>query len=65
MQWLGFNWSELRHASDYFEKLYEYAVELIKLNKAYVCSLDAEDIRKQRGTLTEPGIEKPASQSKH
>ncbi len=59
VQWLGFNWSELRHASDYFEKLYEYAVELIKLNKAYVCSLNAEDIRKQRGTLTEPGIESP------
>ena len=59
VQWLGFNWSELRHASDYFEKLYECAVELIKLNKAYVCSLDAEDIRKQRGTLTEPGIESP------
>ena len=59
VQWLGFNWSKLRHASDYFEKLYEYAVELIKLNKAYVCSLNAEDIRKQRGTLTEPGIESP------
>ncbi len=59
VQWLGFNWSELRYASDYFEKLYECAVELIKLNKAYVCSLDAENIRKQRGTLTEPGIESP------
>ncbi|MFK7816761.1 MAG: glutamine--tRNA ligase/YqeY domain fusion protein [Gammaproteobacteria bacterium] len=59
VQWLGFEWSELHHASDYFEKLYEYAAELIKLNKAYVCSLDAEDIRKQRGTLTEPGIESP------
>ena len=59
VEWLGFNWSELRHASDYFERLYEYAVELIKLNKAYVCSLDAEEIRKQRGTLTEPGIESP------
>lgn len=59
VRWLGFNWSELRHASDYFEKLYKYAVDLIKLNKAYVCSLDADDIRKQRGTLTEPGIESP------
>ncbi len=59
VEWLGFNWSELRHASDYFENLYEYAVELIKLNKAYVCNLDAEEIRKQRGTLTEPGIESP------
>ncbi len=59
VQWLGFEWSELHHASDYFDKLYEYAVELIKLNKAYVCSLDAEEIRKQRGTLTEAGIESP------
>ncbi len=59
VQWLGFEWSELHHASDYFEQLYTYATELIKLNKAYVCSLDAEDIRKQRGTLTEPGIESP------
>ncbi len=59
VQWLGFKWSELRHASDYFEQLFDYAIELIKLNKAYVCSLDAEDIRKQRGTLTEPGIESP------
>ena len=59
VEWLGFSWSVLSHASDYFEKLYAYAVELIKLNKAYVCSLDAEDIRKQRGTLTEPGIESP------
>ena len=42
-----------------FEQLYDYAIELIKLNKAYVCSLDAEEIRKQRGTLTEPGIESP------
>jgi len=59
VEWLGFSWSLLSHASDYFEKLYEYAIELIKLNKAYVCSLDAEDIRKQRGTLTKPGIESP------
>ena len=59
VQWLGFSWSELKYASDYFEQLYNYAVELINLNKAYVCSLDAEEIRKQRGTLTEPGIESP------
>jgi glutaminyl-tRNA synthetase len=59
VQWLGFNWSELKHASDYFEKLYDYAIELIKRNQAYVCSLNAEEIRKQRGTLTEPGIESP------
>ena len=57
VQWLGFNWSELNYASNYFEQLYNYAIELINLNKAYVCSLDAEEIRKQRGTLTEPGIE--------
>ena len=59
VEWLGFEWSELHHASDYFENLYEYATELIKLNKAYVCSLNAEEIRKQRGTLTEPGIASP------
>ncbi len=59
VQWLGFKWSELRYASDYFEQLYSCAITLIKLNKAYVCSLNAEDIRKQRGTLTEPGIESP------
>ncbi len=59
VQWLGFKWSSLRHASDYFEKLYDYAIELIKLNKAYVCSLDADEIRAQRGTLTKPGIESP------
>jgi glutaminyl-tRNA synthetase len=59
VQWLGFNWSALKYASDYFEKLYDYAIELIKRNKAYVCSLNADEIRKQRGTLTEPGIESP------
>ena len=59
VKWLGFDWSELKHASDYFEKLYNYAIELIKLDRAYVCSLDAEEIRNQRGTLTEPGTESP------
>ena len=59
VHWLGFSWSKLKYASDYFEQLYEYAIKLIKANKAYVCSLDAEEIRKQRGTLTEPGIESP------
>lgn len=59
VQWLGFSWSELRHASDYFEQLYDYAIQLIQDGKAYVCSLNAEEIRKQRGTLTEPGIESP------
>jgi len=59
VQWLGFEWSELRHASDYFEQLYDYAVQLIKQGQAYVDSLSAEQIRAYRGTLTEPGKESP------
>jgi len=60
IQWLGFNWGKhLYYASDYFEKLYHYAVQLIKDGKAYVCSLSAEEIREYRGTLTEPGKESP------
>jgi glutaminyl-tRNA synthetase len=60
VRWLGFDWEDrLFYASDYFEQLYEYAVQLIKLGKAYVCSLSAEEIRKTRGTLTDPGIESP------
>jgi glutaminyl-tRNA synthetase len=60
VRWLGFDWEDrLFYASDYFEQLYEYAVQLIKLGKAYVCSLSAEEIRKTRGTLTEPGSESP------
>ena len=59
VQWLGFEWTELRHASEYFEKLYEYAVELIRGGKAYVDSLSAEQIREYRGNLTEPGRESP------
>jgi glutaminyl-tRNA synthetase len=60
VRWLGFDWEDrLFYASDYFEQLYEYAVQLIKLSKAYVCSLSAEEIRNTRGTLTEPGIESP------
>jgi len=59
VQWLGYEWSELKYASDYFEQLYNFAIELIKRNKAYVCSLNAEETRKQRGTLTEPGVESP------
>ncbi|WAK03568.1 glutamine--tRNA ligase/YqeY domain fusion protein [Methylobacter sp. YRD-M1] len=59
VQWLGFQWTELRHASDYFEQLYNYAVQLIKDGKAYVDSLSAEQIRAYRGTLTEPGKESP------
>jgi glutaminyl-tRNA synthetase len=59
VQWLGFEWSELRHASDYFEQLYDYAVQLIQQGQAYVDSLSAEEIRAYRGTLTEAGKESP------
>ncbi len=59
VQWLGFNWSNKHHASDYFEQLYDYAVELIKQGNAYVDSLSAEQIRQYRGTLTESGKESP------
>ena len=59
VRWLGFEWAELRHASDYFEQLYDYAVELIKKGLAYVDSLSPEQIRQYRGTLTEPGKESP------
>jgi glutaminyl-tRNA synthetase len=60
VRWLGFDWDDrLFYASDYFEKLYEYAVELVKNGKAYVDSLSAEEIRQYRGTLTEPGKDSP------
>jgi len=60
VRWLGFDWEDrLFYASDYFEKMYEYAVQLIKKGKAYVCDLSADEIRKYRGTLTEPGKESP------
>jgi glutaminyl-tRNA synthetase len=60
VRWLGFDWGEhLYYASDYFEQLYEWAVELIKAGKAYVDDLSAEEIRAYRGTLTEPGRESP------
>jgi len=60
IHWLGFDWEDrLFYASDYFEQLYQYAVRLIKIGKAYVCSLSADEIREQRGTLTEPGKESP------
>lgn len=59
VQWLGFEWTELHHASDYFEQLYNYAVQLIEQGQAYVDSLSAEQIRAYRGTLTEPGKESP------
>jgi glutaminyl-tRNA synthetase len=57
--WLGFKWDALFYASDYFEKLYEFAVELIRRDKAYVDSLTADEIREHRGTLTEPGRNSP------
>lgn len=60
VKWLGFDWGEnLYHAADYFEQLYEYAVELIEKGKAYVDDLSAEEIREYRGTLTEPGRNSP------
>ncbi|CAM4156693.1 glutamine--tRNA ligase/YqeY domain fusion protein [Paenibacillus alkaliterrae] len=59
VRWLGFEWDELRFASDYFEELYNRAVLLIKKGKAYVCDLNAEQMREYRGTLTEPGKESP------
>jgi glutaminyl-tRNA synthetase len=59
VHWLGFEWRQLNHASDYFDQLYDYAVQLIKDGKAYVDSLSAEQIRQYRGTLTEPGKESP------
>lgn len=60
VRWLGFDWEDrLYYASDYFEQLYQYAVELIKKGKAYVCDLSPEEIREYRGTLTEPGRESP------
>jgi glutaminyl-tRNA synthetase len=60
VRWLGFDWGEhLYFASDYFEQLYAWAVELIQAGKAYVCDLSADEVRQYRGTLTEPGKESP------
>jgi len=60
VRWLGFDWGEhLYHAADYFDQLYGWAVGLIRSGKAYVCDLDADQIRETRGTLTEPGQESP------
>lgn len=60
VRWLGFDWGDrLRHSSDYFDQLYDYAVQLIKMGKAYVDSLSADEIRSYRGTLTEPGKNSP------
>ncbi|MDA8405236.1 MAG: glutamine--tRNA ligase/YqeY domain fusion protein [Desulfobacteraceae bacterium] len=60
VRWLGFDWKDHRYfTSDYFDRLYDYAVRLIRMGKAYVDSLSAEDIRRYRGTLTEPGKDSP------
>src|SRR5687767_10902855 len=59
VQWLGFQWDGLYYASDYFPQLYEWAIQLIRAGKAYVCDLSADEIREYRGTLTEPGRESP------
>ncbi|HHJ14831.1 MAG TPA: glutamine--tRNA ligase/YqeY domain fusion protein [Gammaproteobacteria bacterium] len=60
VRWLGYDWGErLFYASDYFEQLYGYAVQLIRMGKAYVCDLSPEQVREYRGTLTEPGRNSP------
>jgi glutaminyl-tRNA synthetase len=60
VRWLGFDWGDrLYYASDYFEQLYEYAVQMIKKGKAYVCDLSADEIREYRGTLIKPGKDGP------
>ena len=59
VKWLGYHWDGLFYASDYFGQLYEWAIKLIKDGKAYVDDLSAEEIRKYRGTLTEPGKDSP------
>lgn len=59
VRWLGFQWDDLYHASDYFQELYDFALHLIKTGRAYVEELEAEQIRAYRGTLTEAGRESP------
>ncbi len=60
IHWLGFDWGDrLFHASDYFDQLYDFAVRLIEMGKAYVCDLSTDEIREYRGTLTEPGKNSP------
>ena len=59
VKWLGFHWDGLFYASDYFDQLYEWAVQLIKAGKAYVDDLSADEIREYRGTLTKPGKDSP------
>ena len=60
VRWMGWDWNEhLYYASDYFDQMYDYAVQLIKKSLAYVCDLDAEEMREYRGTLTTPGKDSP------
>ena len=59
VKWLGFEWDNLCYASDYFQQMYDFAVDLIQKGKAYVCDLSGEEIRKTRGTLTESGENSP------
>ena len=59
LQWLGFQWAEERYASDYFQQLYDWAVEMIKKGKAYVDSQSSEDMAAQKGTPTQPGVDGP------
>ncbi|MBQ3923623.1 MAG: glutamine--tRNA ligase/YqeY domain fusion protein [Spirochaetales bacterium] len=59
IKWLGFNWVGLYFASDNYDKLYDLAIQMIKMGKAYVCDLNADQIREYRGTLTEPGKNSP------
>ena len=61
VRWLGYQWSEHLWASDYFDEMYDCALELIKMGKAYVCDLSADEIRQYRGTLKEPGKESPSA----
>ncbi|MDH3329644.1 MAG: glutamine--tRNA ligase/YqeY domain fusion protein [Desulfobulbaceae bacterium] len=60
VRWLGHDWGEhLYYASDYFDRLHDFGVQLIKMGKAYVCHLNSDEVREQRGTLTKPGLESP------
>ncbi|MCX5857035.1 MAG: glutamine--tRNA ligase/YqeY domain fusion protein, partial [Deltaproteobacteria bacterium] len=60
VKWLGFDWEDrLYYASDYYEQLYQYALQLIRMGKAFICDLDAEEMREYRGSFTEPGRESP------
>jgi len=59
VEWLGYQWDELRFASDYFQELYDWAVQMIKDGKAYIDSQSSEEIADQKGTPTQPGVDGP------